>query len=101
MNVKKPEDWYNISMKDLKVKKLVQSHYGGSLKKGIYLQAYFLQWIALMTIYPEHKFDASKFVASPGYWSSIEHQREFFNSVAHKLNITKPENWYTVKFKDL
>jgi hypothetical protein len=31
-----------------------------------------------------------------GHWKDIKHQRSFFDQLAAKLNIQKPEDWYTV-----
>jgi hypothetical protein len=58
-----------------------------------------------MEIYPEHPWDVTKFKErkhhipeqySRGYWINPDHQREFFDQLAVKLNIKKVEDWYTV-----
>jgi hypothetical protein len=33
------------------------------------------------------------------YWSNVNNQRKFFDEVASKLNIQKPEDWYRVTGK--
>jgi hypothetical protein len=32
------------------------------------------------------------------YWKDVRHQRQFFDQLASKLNIQRPEQWYTVKW---
>jgi hypothetical protein len=62
--------------------------------------------LALKDAYPEHNWneraltplhlyrkDGSK---PSGYWDSIEHQKAFFDQLATKLNIQKPEEWVKV-----
>jgi hypothetical protein len=56
--------------------------------------------IALSTLYPEVKW-VGKEVKPRHYWSNIETQRTFFDKLAIKLNITKPEEWFGVSCKDV
>jgi hypothetical protein len=52
---------------------------------------------ALQAIYPEHSHLWKKSVFSPqGNWKDIKFQRAFFDRLAIKLNIQKPEDWYSV-----
>ncbi len=53
---------------------------------------------ALRTIYPEHQQVwndwESKTPSHPyGYWKDRTHQRRFFDQLAVKLKIEKPEDW--------
>jgi hypothetical protein len=39
--------------------------------------------------------------AQKGYWSKLENQRQFLDSIAAKLNIKDKEEWYSVSYKDV
>jgi hypothetical protein len=50
----------------------------------------------LQTVYPEH---SSSFIAKRsqhGHWKTVFNQREFFDKLAKKWNINRPEDWYKV-----
>jgi hypothetical protein len=49
----------------------------------------------LKTVYPEHQHVWQKFKPH-NTWTSIEHQRRFFNQLMDKWNITKPEDWFMI-----
>jgi hypothetical protein len=49
----------------------------------------------LQTIYPEY-LSIWKLHKRPGYWSDIVNQRIFFDELAVKFNIQKPDDWYRV-----
>jgi hypothetical protein len=51
--------------------------------------------LALQATYPEHEW-SRKNVHPIGYWKDIKNQRHFFEQLAIKLNIQKPEDWYGV-----
>jgi hypothetical protein len=61
------------------------------------IEYYVFTVIALQSLYPEN---ATKFKYTPykpiGYWNDIQNQRSFFDQLAIKLNIQKPEDWYHV-----
>jgi hypothetical protein len=49
-------------------------------------------------VYPDYDWEAQGAPKKPsGYWNDIENQREFFDELAEKLNIQKPEDWYSVR----
>jgi hypothetical protein len=53
----------------------------------------------LKAAYPEHEWPATskKIHTKPyGYWMDVANQRLFFDDLAKKLNITKPEDWYSI-----
>ena len=54
--------------------------------------------IALRTLYPEHQ-EIWKEYRPLGYWKDLDNQRAFFDALAIKLNIHKPEDWYRVTRK--
>jgi hypothetical protein len=48
---------------------------------------------ALEAAYPEQNWQGFQHY---GFWKSLNNQRYFFNKLATKLNIKKPEDWYGV-----
>jgi hypothetical protein len=52
--------------------------------------------VALAAAYPEHTWK-TKDHKSIGYWKDIKNQRSFFDVLAVKLNVKKPEDWYSVR----
>ena len=56
--------------------------------------------VALRTIYPDHTWTNASH-KSFGYWKDLNNQRKFFDDLAVKLHITKPEDWYSVSTKTL
>jgi hypothetical protein len=48
-------------------------------------------------VYPEHNWNYNRKPAK--YWQDISHQRTFFENLASKLNIQKPEDWYKVSIE--
>jgi hypothetical protein len=60
----------------------------------IYLWATYLPLKkALQTLYPEKTFDYKK---PHSYWKDKQNQKAFFDRLAIKWNIQKPEDWNTV-----
>jgi len=56
-------------------------------------------WALLSTVYPERKWLAFKLGKVPhGYWTSVDHQREFLENVAPQLKVNKGDidGWYGV-----
>jgi hypothetical protein len=53
----------------------------------------------LRAVYPEYKevWDTKK----RGYWKDVQSQKVFFDQLAVKLNIQKPEDWLKVKCKQV
>jgi hypothetical protein len=54
--------------------------------------------LALQAVYPDHKFTAID-QKPAGYWKDVNNQRAFFDELATKLNIEKPEDWNQVTRK--
>jgi hypothetical protein len=47
----------------------------------------------LQTLYPEYEI-----IKPTGYWKDRKNQRAFFDQLAVKLNIQRPEDWNHVTF---
>ncbi len=101
-DIKTLDDWYSIygqeARKTLQQYKglSILAHYGGSLGNGIMDIENLLIHIALQAIYPEHKWDESKFWKSRHYWTDMKNQKEFFLQLSKTLNITTTEGWYKI-----
>jgi hypothetical protein len=76
---KTPEDWTKVKVSDIIARngKGLVYKYGGSLIR------------ALQAIYPGIPVSSSKpqNIKEPGYWNSIENQRQFFADIGKKLSI--------------
>jgi hypothetical protein len=97
LNIQKPEDWNNVTTERVLEEeggKFVMDHYKGSWKKGNYL--YYSKnannYKALRRVYPEYMPDRKP----QWYWENLKNQKIFFDQLAVKLNIQKPEDWYMV-----
>jgi hypothetical protein len=56
-----------------------------------------LIFVALAVAYPEHKWRVPHRHYKPhGYWKDVDNQRKFLDQLASKLNIQRPEDWYSV-----
>ncbi len=75
------EDWYSLYNKQLK-KKIIE-------RGGAYIVRKYNSNIPKMlaTIYPEHKWQITKFKKAPNYWSSTENQRAFLTESTKKFRI--------------
>lgn len=87
-------NWYRVSRKVvLKARgSTVLSHFNWSLIKS------------LVSLFPEVKFDPTKFDVSPRkYWKSVANRKRFFINFAKEKGFEAlvPENWYPVKKKVL
>jgi len=93
LNVRTPEDWYKISLKDAKkhgAASLLQKYYDNSLIK------------ALCAIYPEHKWDLWKFPVVPkNHWNMKSNQKQLFEYIKKELNVKSYEDWYTIKTQNV
>ncbi len=85
LNITEPEGWYTITRQSLQqhgAYGLLQK-YNGSLIK------------LLKAIYPQYKWDITKFNQLPrGYWNDIDNQRAFMAQLAKTLNITHTKDWF-------
>jgi hypothetical protein len=51
----------------------------------------------LKAVYPEHPWEASRFAKrANNYWKDKANQKAFLDELAVKLNVKKPEDWYSV-----
>jgi hypothetical protein len=88
-------DWYTVTPGQLQQYRLdnISEQYEGSIVS------------ALQHLYPSYNWGASKFdyIPSPRksarYWHDILHQKVFFDQLAVKLHIQRPEDWYGVSTK--
>jgi hypothetical protein len=56
-----------------------------------------LIFLALKAVYPNQLWETNTTQRKPtGYWQDVGNQRKFFDRMALMLNITKPEDWYSV-----
>lgn len=57
---------------------------------------------ALQHLYPEHDWNPWKFShGARKFWQSPRNQLAFFDWCAKKLNVQKPEDWYSVSVEDI
>jgi hypothetical protein len=54
---------------------------------------------ALQSVYPEHKWTDLK--VTHGYWKDGQNQRLFFDKLAPKLGVHRPEDWAKVTTKSV
>lgn len=85
------EDWYNITQSRLHDKG------GGHLLK-MYNSS---PMKILTTLFPDHKWELSKFSGRKGMWNDIALEREFIMNLASKLKINSMEEWYNVGLKQI
>jgi len=93
LNFNSMEDWYKVKRVEL-VKRgannILENYYSKSIRR------------ALRTIYPEYNWIETKFLhVSKNYWKDLENQKNFLEEIGKKLNITKLEDWYGVKYDDI
>jgi len=74
------EDWY--SLYGNKLAAILKEEGGASL-----LHHYSSVPNLLKTVYPELKWDDSRFKKPKNYWSNVEHQRAFLSLLSKKLSI--------------
>jgi hypothetical protein len=48
----------------------------------------------LQSVYPEHVTSSKN--KSHRYWQDIQNQRKFFDSIAQKYEVYKPEDWQRI-----
>jgi hypothetical protein len=98
LNIQNPDDWYSVNLRTV-VKlggSFLYSHYDGSLIRGIILR-HKSKIVALRALYPSHKWKKPKQQKPWGHWNSKINQRVFLDQLATKLNIQKPEDWYSIR----
>ena len=93
LKLEKKDDWYKVKLRDCAEKgatSVLSNYYGGYLSK------------ALLTIYPEHKWEAWRLGGSVPleYWDDRKHHRAFFDWISSEvLSFRRPEDWY--QFRNL
>ena len=75
----------------------INKYYNSSLQKGIDVRSCVLLtiWKALQAVCPDYVPTAKP----QGYWKDKQNQKEFFDQLAIKWNIQKPEDWNNVTYK--
>ena len=87
------EAWYKVDQK------LFENLGGDSLleKHGGWM------WRLLSTVFPEHKWVASKFGRVPhGFWASLDHQQTYLDNLGDHLGVKEGEldGWYSITSTD-
>jgi len=89
LNISIPQDWYQLEQSDIHRnggRSLLMHYHNNSSSQFIQSQQ------------PEHSWFPWKFKYAPrGTWKKKENQRLFFQYLTHKLNIQKPQDWYSLK----
>lgn len=86
-------DWYKVTVED------ISSNGGGALLGNKYNNS---PSKALQSVYPQHKWELERFKQKPnGYWSSQQHQIEYFDWLFTKLGHKRMEDWYNVTVDDI
>jgi hypothetical protein len=58
--------------------------------------------VALQAVFPEQQWHPWRFSQVPvGYWEDMENQRKYFDWLAKRLKITRPDDWYNVSLSDV
>jgi hypothetical protein len=92
LDFKKPEDWYRITQKDFKHNK------GGGLLACCYRSS---PSMAVMEYLPDYDWKEWLFRSTPkNFWNAPENHHRYMKWLEDKLEIEKPEDWYTVTKKD-
>jgi hypothetical protein len=88
LNIQQPENWDKVTLKTV------------LSEGGTFVNAYYNSSVvqALQSLYPEHK-QVWEDYKHRGYWRDKERQRKFFDELAMKLKIQKPEDWLNVPSK--
>eukprot|EP01114_Cavostelium_apophysatum_P017176 TRINITY_DN5039_c0_g1_i2.p1 TRINITY_DN5039_c0_g1~~TRINITY_DN5039_c0_g1_i2.p1 ORF type:complete len:696 (+),score=154.40 TRINITY_DN5039_c0_g1_i2:15-2102(+) len=86
--IQKPEDWFNISTKDVQTVeggRQVLACYDGSLGK------------ALSVILSDQKFKPWKWKVAKTFWEDRINQRDFLDTAYDDLKLASLEDWYNVE----
>lgn len=100
LNIKKPEDWYNISIKVSKnflrifltIFEDLKNNHGESL-----LYYYDNSFVKLLSsVYPDFNWLPWKFITPTEYWNDKNNIKKYINWLTEQLNIKSMEDWYSV-----
>lgn len=99
LKIKDMSDWYKVT-KEVKsitnqilIMKDFKNHGGSSLllKHNGSVQR------VLCSVYPDYNWQVNNFPHIPrNYWSDVNNQRQFMDSLAIKLNIKQQNDWYKI-----
>ena len=92
----KPEDWYNIQLKDIK------NNYGDGLITTITNKEKNFNYLSfIVKVFPEFNLNINNFQYTPkNYWKNPIHSRQYGKKLEKKLGYTKPEDWYNISLAD-
>ncbi len=91
LNIRKPEDWYQVNRKHF------QRNRGGRL-------FYYYDGVCdlFMSLFPEYDWKPWLFDRPPiGFWHQFENRRRYMQWLGKKLGFKKVEDWYTVSHQAL
>jgi len=81
-------DWLKLNVKDF-VNSFQKRHHFSSVAM-------------IRELVPEHTFNTWDFKQVPkGWWDDIENQKAYFNWLKRSLKIKKPEDWYSIKSRQV
>jgi len=90
---RKAENWYSFKKEDflqLGGTQLIKYHQNSHIQ-------------AIKDLFPEVKFDPAKFSKGKNYWGDADTRRQFFESLAGKMNFDPlvAKNWYDVSWQKI
>jgi hypothetical protein len=94
LNIQKPEDWSKVTTAKVLEEggSFITDYYNSSVTKGMSIGKDDLTLRALQAVYPESAIVGKRL----GYWKDKQNQKAFFDKLAIKLDIQKPEDWNKV-----
>ena len=99
--VRHQENWTNLDDFHQLTNEVINKHGGVSLL-NIHAPWGTRIWDLLNYVYPSHNWQFWKFNKTAGdLWSQTEHQLQFLNHLAEKLEIQNEDDWYNVSENDL
>jgi hypothetical protein len=88
LNLKSLEGWYHVSKSDV-------SRYGSGGPMPLFYGNSLS--VALMELFPEHKWVIWRFSKVPeGFWDKVENRRSFFEWLYKELKLKDTDGWYRV-----
>jgi hypothetical protein len=97
LNIRNNDDWNKVTTRAVRKEGgdyFINQYYNGSLKQGMLSKKLFLILKALQAVYPDYVPTANP----RGFWKDKENQKKFFDRLAIKWNIQKPEDWRKVTY---
>lgn len=91
-NMKRKEDWYNITTRDLLVN-------GGD---GILVQYNNSISSMLTEVFPDHKWQIWRFQQVPkGFYDNLDNKRDYFDWLEDELEIKELSDWYRISLDQI